>query len=257
MNTTAIIARTETGSQLVAALETVWRAIQARHPEVPDVVMITGSGKGMLGLTWGHFGHEFWANGRFRVNSDGVIERDRKHELFVSGETLGVGAVKTVQTLLHEATHAVAAVRGVKDTSRQHRYHNKRFLAIAEELGLEYRAERPDASLGFSSVEITDETRQSYADVVEQLDAAIVLTMELPEWARLLIGGGQGGTDGPGVHGGDGTRGRRPGSPGRKQGRWIKATCGCGRIVRAARTTFDAAPITCGGCGETFTVVDV
>jgi hypothetical protein len=35
---------------------------------------------------------------------------------------------------VHEAAHGLANTRGVKDTSRQGRYHNKRFRALAEEL---------------------------------------------------------------------------------------------------------------------------
>ena len=37
----------------------------------------------------------------------------------------------------HEAAHAIACQRGIKDTSRQGRYHNSRFKAIAEEVGLD------------------------------------------------------------------------------------------------------------------------
>ncbi|WP_166345196.1 hypothetical protein [Phytoactinopolyspora limicola] len=245
---------TQTGSQLVAALENVWNAIQANHPEIPDVVIITGSGRGNMSLVWGHYGHDFWVNGRFRVSPDGTVERDRKPELFVSGETLGVGAEKTLQTLLHEATHALAAVRGIKDTSRQNRYHNNRFRGLAEELGLEYAADRPHKVLGFSSVTITDETREAYSGVIEALDAAIALTMDLPEWARIT---GLGGTNPPtgggwGVDGGDAGRVKRPTT--RKPGGLIKATCSCGRNIRVARSTLNVAPITCGECGGDFTV---
>lgn len=247
---TITIERTETGSQLVAALENVWHAIRSQHPEVPDVVIITGSGSGMLGLTWGHFWNKAWSNGRFIVDSNGVAERARKHELFVSGETLGVGAVKTLQTMLHEASHALAAARDVKDTSRQHRYHNRRFLEIARELGLDYRREAPDATQGFSSVEITDAARSTYADEIAALDEAIALSMELPEWARLL-GGSLGGTSGGDAHGR-----KRPRDPQRKSTSLAKATCDCGRIIRVSKSVLDQAPITCGDCGSDFTAQD-
>ncbi|WP_219419925.1 hypothetical protein [Pseudonocardia nigra] len=39
-------------------------------------------------------------------------------------------------TLLHEAAHGVATTRGIKDTSRQGRYHNRKFAELAEELGI-------------------------------------------------------------------------------------------------------------------------
>jgi hypothetical protein len=42
----------------------------------------------------------------------------RKPELFVAGAGLAEGPRQTLQTILHEAVHALAHVRGVKDTSR-------------------------------------------------------------------------------------------------------------------------------------------
>jgi hypothetical protein len=43
--------------------------------------------------------------------------------------------------MLHEAAHALAQVRGIKDTSRRGRWHNARFRALAEELRIEVRKE--------------------------------------------------------------------------------------------------------------------
>lgn len=37
-----------------------------------------------------------------------------------------------------------------------------------------------------------------------------------------------------------------------QKGRQIKATCGCGRILRGSRATFDQGPILCGLCEEPF-----
>lgn len=244
---------TTIGSTLVGALENVWTAIRQRHPELPEVIIITGSGTDMLGLKWGHYWHHGWSNGRFIATADGVIERERKPELFVSGETLGVGAVKTVQTLLHEATHALAAAREIKDTSRQHRYHNRRFRDLAEELGLTYPHERPDRTIGYSAVEITEATLKEYAEEIDQLATAITATLELPGWAARLLGGGKG----TGTDGGD----KVTGQPRRKRGggrstSLAKATCGCepARIIRVARSTLEQAPITCGACGAGFSV---
>ena len=60
----------------------------------------------------------------------------RRPELFVAGECLAEGPRQTLQTMLHEAVHALAHARGVKDTSRGGKYHNKReFVALAGELG--------------------------------------------------------------------------------------------------------------------------
>lgn len=258
MTATATVTRTETGSQLIAALENVWSAIRKRHPEVPDVVIITGSSFKTGRPVWGHYGHDFWTNGRFVVDSEGTVEREHKPELFVAGERLAVGATETVQTMLHEAAHGLAAARGIKDCSRQGRYHNGRFRELAVELGLEYKPERPDETIGFSAVTITDETRKAYADVIRELTEAIALTVEMPGWLAALLGTSSG--NGQAGQGGDGGHHapRRPRDPNRKSTGLPKAVCGCEtpRIIRVARATFELAAITCGECEQPFELVD-
>ena len=54
----------------------------------------------------------------------------------ISGEGLRRTPDEVLGTLLHEAAHALAHARGIKDTSRQGRYHNKHFKTCAEQLGL-------------------------------------------------------------------------------------------------------------------------
>ena len=78
-------------------------------------------------------------------------------EVFVGGEGLALGAVDVLGTLLHEATHALAHVRGVQDTSRQGRYHNRRFRDLAEEIGLDVR-EVP--VIGWSDTHVPEATRR-------------------------------------------------------------------------------------------------
>lgn len=78
-------------------------------------------------LRLGHFGAERW-----RLGAD---ERTVP-EVFIGGEGLARGASPVLATLLHEAAHALASVRGVQETSRRGQYHNKHFRALAEELGL-------------------------------------------------------------------------------------------------------------------------
>ncbi len=67
-------------------------------------------------VTFGHFHDGKWAT------TDG-----RLPELFIGGEGLQRGPIPLLGTLLHEAAHGVASTRGVKDTSRQGRYHNTRY----------------------------------------------------------------------------------------------------------------------------------
>src|SRR3954452_692141 len=124
-------------SRLVRAVEEVWGAIQRRHSGVPPGVVTLGAGsvgvpRGVLKL--GHFAADRWTAGG--AGSAAVAE------LFVGGEGLAQGAESVLATLLHEAAHGLADVRVVQDTSRQGRYHNTRYKALGEELGLVVTASR-------------------------------------------------------------------------------------------------------------------
>jgi len=70
----------------------------------------------------------------------------------------------------HEAVHAVAFERGIKDTSRQGRYHNARFRAIAEELGLEAGRDVP---FGWSSTALAPATTALYRETLRVLTEAL------------------------------------------------------------------------------------
>lgn len=210
-----------TTEQLVTALTATWRAIQQHHPEVPDVMLTLGSGTlGKRGATFGHF-----AAGRWRTtDSDGA--GDGLHELFVSGEGLRRSPAAVLGTLLHEAAHALAAGREISDTSRQGRYHNKRFQALAEELGLEVTE---DASRGWSSTTLAPSTGERYADALRELEAAMSV---------YRVGEQAGGA----------------GKPASRN--LLVAECACPRKIRVARATLELAPITCGECDEEFTAPD-
>src|SRR5690348_13975807 len=145
---------------LVAAIEHTWAAIQHSHPEVPHVVLTLGNGSHRPGqLTYGHFHDAKWAVGA-----------DRLPELFIGGEGLRRGARDLLGTLLHEATHGVAAARGIKDTSRQGRYHNARFRDLAAELGITVTK---DPKIGWSPTTVPDLTAADYADQVADLEEAL------------------------------------------------------------------------------------
>lgn len=242
------MAKRQTGSEIIKALEAVYAEIRKNHPELPDAVIITGSGLSGGGGKWAHFWADRW------VDRDGSGKRP---EIFVAGERLACGAELTVQTMLHECTHALAAVRGEKDTSRQNRYHNRTFVKIAEEMGLEYRRERPDPVIGFSAVELTDEAREKYRDVIKGLDEAIRTYLDDP-LLPMFIGGATGSGDG-GDSGDDGAhrigpaRRRTAGATSGSRNN-TKYVCDCPepRIIRVAPKTFDKAPIICGECGSDF-----
>ena len=163
-----------TGSTVVSLLEKVWARIRADHPELPEVVIITGSG--LVGASkWGHFRAEGW-----KVKEEGAAIR--KHELFLAGEALAKGATQVLQTMLHEGAHTLAQVRGQQDTSRQGRWHNGTFRKTAEEMGLEHRGTTADKTSGYTFVTLTDATKTRYADLLIDLDREIRLVCHLPGW---------------------------------------------------------------------------
>lgn len=170
------------GSTVIEAIEGAWTAIVERHPELPaEIMVITGTGARSNGLVRGH-----WAAGRWHVE-DGKLP-----EVFIAGERLADGARGVLTTLIHEAAHALADVRGIKETSRQHRYHNKKFKALAEEMGLTV-TDAPDATIGFSMTYWNNGLEADYADEVKALEEAIVATIpdamkQYMEWAAMVLG---------------------------------------------------------------------
>jgi hypothetical protein len=232
----------QTGSEIVKALEGVWREIMKRHPELPDVVIITGSGLDGMGARWAHFWRERWMDKE---------DRSTRPELFIAGERLACGGKLTVQSMLHEAAHALAFVRGIQDTSRQGRYHNKEFVKCANELGLDYTHEGPDKVHGFSAVTLTEEGEARYGRVIEKLDTAIKTYLPVMGFEGYSLTGGDGLNGGDGAHRISGVKRRRTTGPSRNN---IKYVCQCEtpRIMRMSRRAFEEAPITCGACGREF-----
>jgi hypothetical protein len=222
---------------MVAALESAWSTIRERHPELPAVVMVLGAGSiGAAGrLRFGHFAAMRWrhqagpladeqdpypATSGFPTSIEGPEVEARLPEVFIGGEGLARGPVGVLGTLLHEAAHALAHARGIKDTSRQGRYHNRKFKALAEELGITVEK---DPRIGWSPTTVPDHTRSVYADTLAQLGAALRLFRALEPT-----------TDGPAK--------KTPPA----------CVCGCGRRIRVAPSVLATGPITCRVCETDF-----
>jgi hypothetical protein len=238
---TSAVIRELTGSAVVRLLERVHERICQNHPEVPGVVIVTGSGIGAAGNKWGHFRPQGWITRGEEGNSGNV------HEMFIAGETLAKGAPQVLQTMLHESAHAVAEVRGEKDTSRQGRWHNKVFKKIAEELGLEYRRDQADKTLGYSQVVLTRETLAEYADLLVELDREICLMVRLPGW----LGGT---SDGDGGGHSIGTAPRTGGETSSASSGRLKLTCTCPEpnILQASRKVAAKMVVRCDECESLF-----
>lgn len=145
---------------ILSELENAWRAIQKRHPEVPAVclVLATGTKNGRY-IKNGHWWVGQWSSGG----------RDFP-EVLIAAERLRDGPHAVLTTLLHEAVHGLAHVRGIKDTSRQGRWHNGRFRELSEEVGL---ATAQDERLGCITPGMRAETTAEYAETLELLSEAM------------------------------------------------------------------------------------
>ncbi len=232
------------GSRIIAALEHAWAAIQDQHSDIPDVVIVTGAGSNQRGTPEGYRlrGHH-WPE-RWVLEAGG----QRAPELFIAGELLSAGGRAVIEVMLHEAAHALATLRGIKDTSAQgNRYHNKRFVALATELGLR-APDVPDKITGWSDCTLTGQTAyDAYADVVTAIDSA-----RLPFLIDLATPAG------PGEHGGqDGDQGDDDGQgkPAKRGGRRTPAECACHPAPRRIQLTpkqIEDGPIICGLCRAPF-----
>jgi hypothetical protein len=202
------------GSAVVAALEDAWTSFRTHHADVPQVVIILGAGsEARRGLfKWGHFAAARWH-----------VAGANRPEVLVSGEGLRRGASDVLATLLHEAAHGVANTRQIQDTSRQGRWHNRRFAALAGELGLKVTQDR---ATGWSQTHLTEQLIDRYADQLTSLTSALQL------WRHAELQLGTTTT----------TTSRN----------LLACSCACGRKLRVAKSTLEQAPIICGACEQEF-----
>lgn len=200
-----------TAAAVVAALEGAWAAIRDRHSEIPAAVIIIGSGTSGRHAKWGHYATMRWQHGTNQLP-----------EVLVSGEGLKRPATEVLTTLLHEAAHALADVRGIRDTSRQGRWHNHKFAALADELGLDTEK---DSRIGYSPCTLRDTTAATYKTQLRRL-TAMLSAYRHPETQRA--------------------------STTRKSNNALACACACPRRIRVARAVLDQGPIVCINCDEPF-----
>ncbi len=201
-------------AELLAVLEGCWSAIRSRHAEIPPVILVVASGSpsgSKKSMKWGHFASLRWQHG------DKVLA-----EVLVSGEGLKRPAEQVLTTLLHEAAHALADVRKIKDTSRQGRWHNEKFAKLARELGL---SPVKDDKLGWSPCTLTEDTAKNYEASLGELRTALrVFRHAEPQ-----------------------------GDPKDKSSNnGLSCVCECGRKIRVSKKVFETGPIDCGICGGEF-----
>jgi hypothetical protein len=219
---------TPSASDLVAACEEAWAAIQRRHPEVPDAVIVLGTGveRGRL-VKLGH-----WWGGRW------IADGNVRGEVLLAGEALHLAPEAVFEVLLHEAAHGMNAARGVQDSSRGGRYHNARFKATAEDLGLIVKNGPP---YGWARTSIGPVARGRYDAEIARLGDAMRIARRVTADLRV---GETTRAEGADAERNGGTRARHDQQP--------SATCGCGRRIRMAPSVLAKGPVLCGLCGREF-----
>ena len=218
------------GSAVVRACEQAWGDIKRHHPELPDVVVILGSGveRGRL-VKLGH-----WWGGRWLA--DGQV----RGEVLLAGEALHLPPSDVFEVLLHEAAHGLNAARRVPDTSRGGRYHNRRFALTANEVLLDAELMAP---YGFAATKLTSAAKERYAPTIERLGEAMRIARQIERGVKV-------GVEAEGELGGgkeaDGAEQGRDRNPA------VASMCGCGRRMRMAPSVYEQGPVVCTLCGVAF-----
>jgi hypothetical protein len=204
-----------------------------------DVVLTAG---GTTRAVHGWFAEDVWRYGDRQV-----------HELFVNADRRyphpGVRSAEDVLvTLLHEACHVRAQLIGVKDVSRDGRYHNRRFAEIALVIGL---AVEKDAVIGHRTPGLSPWARAAYADLLDDLDRGLVLARE-PRSTELVSTADP---DDEGSHDVDVSGTSESSTPAAK---YVFASCQCRDArrhqvtIRVAKGLWRPGAITCSVCQAPF-----
>jgi hypothetical protein len=219
-------------SPAVKAIESAYRAIRRRHPEVPAATIVVKRDD----RAWGHTTvAKVWG-------PKGAKSADRL-EIMISGENLSRGAAAVVATLLHEAAHAADLAAGILDTDVNGR-HNRKFADRAESFGLTVK----DAGrLGWTLTTMSKAQRESWAATIALVDRGLAKAAA----ARHPVAKVNPTTGKPVPVPGKGISGPRTRTGNRNLAR---AVCGCGKVIRASLGTLAACQPTCQACGEAFAV---
>ncbi len=226
------------GARVVACLEGIWAKIRTRHPDLPRVVLIIGSG--VEGGAYKLRGH--WAALRWRVEDGADVG-----EVKIAGERMADGPAGVLSTLLHEAGHALAHVRKIKDTSRGGRYHNSRYRDLAESVGL---VTSKGPRHGWHVTELSPHTRDVYHEDLAELHRVLSGYRHAISWSGKLV-------KGPGPKPTDDDDQADDDKPKKASGRGLlECSCAVPRKVRVSRKIAELGPISCGVCGSEFLPVE-
>jgi hypothetical protein len=160
-------------------------------------------------------------------------------EVMISGENLAEGALHVFGTLAHEYAHHYNLEAGIRDVDSNGR-HNLRFKETAEGLfGLTITEFHKGHWAGWTNTDVGADCAKRWRSSIRLLEEAI----DTYAPRHRATGGGFGGGFGGGIV--------LPPMPTGRDKNGIRATCGCGSIIRTSARAL-AKGITCGECEEVF-----
>ena len=149
--------RTENLSGIVTALEEAHASIREKTGAPRATILVTRK----TGRTMGHFTHaKIWKAGE-----------EQFHEIMISANYFTRGARAVLGTLLHETAHSLDLQAGIQGVTGDG-YHNKKFKATAEALGLTISQAQ---GIGWSVTEVSDECANRWADELALIENALAL----------------------------------------------------------------------------------
>ena len=202
--------KTENLSIITEALESAHALIQEKTGAPRATILVTRK----TGNTMGHFTHA-----RPWISGD-----DSFHEIMISAEYFTRGARALLGTLLHETAHSLDLQNGIQGVTGDG-YHNKKFKATAEALGLTItQAKR----IGWSNTEVSDECAERWSEALALIEAGLALTADTEQ--------------------GQGKKGRDKNN--------LVAECGCGGKIRLSKKVLEMCAPLCQNCESSFEARD-
>lgn len=203
-------------SHLVSVCEDIWSNLQKYHLDIPNAFIVVGSGGRRAKTLYGHFAKDMWE-----------LEGEPIHEVLLVAEQLNRSAEEVFTTILHEAVHGIATVRGIRDCSGKR--HNRKFADLCLEVDM-IPPEVPDKTLGYSAATLSSVCKSFYAAEIIELEKAL-------SFSRKLVA-----VDGQS-----------------KKSLWA-AECGCGRKIRLGKQAIAGEPqalaMTCDLCLSSFELIE-
>jgi hypothetical protein len=199
--------RTENLSGIVTALEEAHASIREKTGAPRATILVTRK----TGRTMGHFTHaKIWKAGE-----------EQFHEIMVSANYFERGARAVLGTLLHETAHSLDLQAGIQGVTGDG-YHNKKFKATAEALGLTISQAQ---GIGWSVTEISDECANRWADELALIENALALMAD--------------------------SEAGQAGKKGRNKNLKV-AECRCGEKIRLSASVLEKCKPICQNCGTRF-----